>query len=228
MTEDAQQDQIANPTSSRAKAAKAMGHRQKLGKNLRAIRKLHNWSLSDINKLTGIPLSSLSKVENGQASLTFEKIVLLTERLGIEFEDLVKPERKNLPRASRSITRDGKGPRLSVGGLQFEFLSGELTASKSIAFRVSVTVPRDDANIPAFNHHSGEEFVYVLAGTLVLYTEHYEPLVLNANDSIMFDASMGHTYAYEGDQPASVIMVNDKYITPNSQTVFELLKSRSA
>lgn len=200
--------------------------RRTLGENLRAIRKLHNWSLSDISKMTGIPLSSLSKVENGRASLSFEKIVLLTEKLGIEFADLVKPERKSLPPASRSITRAGTGPRLKIGGLDFQFLSGELTASKSVAFRVTVANRRNDSSIPPFNHHSGEEFVYVLSGILVLYTEYYEPLLLSAGDSIMFDASMDHAYAYDGEEPADVIMVNDKYITPTSQTVFESLRLR--
>ena len=231
VTESADPRHTTGAVSKRSRGPKGLKtkeHRQKLGDNLRTIRKLHNWSLSDINKLTGIPLSSLSKVENGHASLTFEKIVLLTEKLGIEFADLVKPERKNLPQASRSITRAGNGPRLNVGNLNFEFLSGELTASKSIAFRVTVTSARDDANIPPFNHHSGEEFIYVLSGTLVLYTEHYEPLLLNAGDSIMFDASMDHSYAYDGEAPAQAIMVNDKYITPTSQSVFDSLKSRSA
>lgn len=228
VTEDTRPKEPTGAPEKPAMGAKDKGQRKKLGENLRAIRQLNNWSLSDINELTGIPLSSLSKVENGQASLTFEKIVLLTESLGIEFDDLVKPGRKNLPHASRSITRAGNGPRLSVGQLEFEFLSGELTASKSIAFRVSITEPRDDSNIPPFNRHTGEEFVYVLCGTLVLYTEHYAPLTLNAGDSIMFDASMGHAYAYAGDEPASVIMVNDKYITPNSQTVFDTLNAKSA
>ncbi|MBZ9772481.1 helix-turn-helix domain-containing protein [Mesorhizobium sp. CO1-1-8] len=205
---------------------KTSDKRRTLGENLRTIRKLHNWSLSDISKMTGIPLSSLSKVENGHATLSFEKIVVLTEKLGIEFADLVKPERKSLPPASRSITRTGTGPRLKIGGLDFQFLSGELTASKSVAFRVTVANPRDDDHIPPYNHHSGEEFVYVLSGTLVLYTEYYEPLVLNAGDSVMFDASMDHAYAYAGDEPADVIMVNDKYITPTSQTVFESLRLR--
>lgn len=205
---------------------KAKDKRRTLGENLRTIRKLHNWSLSDISKMTGIPLSSLSKVENGHASLSFEKIVVLTEKLGIDFADLVKPERNSLPPASRSITRAGTGPRLKVGGLDFQFLSGELTASKNVAFRVIVRNPRNDSSIPAFNHHSGEEFVYVLSGVLVIYTEYYEPLILNAGDSIMFDANMDHAYAYEGDEPAEVVMVNEKYITPTSQTVFESLSRR--
>ncbi len=201
--------------------------RQKLGDNLRAIRKLYGWSLSDVSKITGIPLSTLSKIENGLATLNFERIVTLTEKLGIEFADLVKPERFNLPSASRSITRAGTGERLRVGEIDFEFLSGELTASRSIAFRATILSPRDDENIPPYNHHSGEEFVFVLSGSMVLYTEHYEPLVLNAGDSIMFDASMDHAYAHEGDDPAEVIIVNDKYTTPNSQAVFEVLRAKA-
>lgn len=202
--------------------------RRNLGENLRTIRKLHNWSLSDISKMTDMPLSSLSKVENGHASLTFEKIVVLTEALGIEFEDLVRPERNSLPPASRSITRAGTGPHLQIGGLNFEFLAAELTASKNISFRVNITNPRDDAAVPAYNTHSGEEFIFVLSGTLVLYTEHYEPLLLKTGDSITFDAGMKHAYAYEGDSPANVIMVNEKYITPTSKSVFDELRKRQA
>lgn len=213
-------------TKKRAAESSAVEKRRNLGENLRTIRKLHNWTLSDISKMTGMPLSSLSKVENGHASLTFEKIVVLTEALGIEFEDLVRPERNNLPRASRSITRKGTGPELRIGGMNFEFLCGELTASKSIAFKVTIDNLRDDSAIPPYNRHPGEEFIYVLAGTVVLYTEFYEPLTLAAGDGIMFDASMEHAYAYEGDAPAEVIMVNEKYITPTSQTVFDELRKR--
>ncbi len=39
--------------------------------------------------------------------------------------------------------------------------------------------------------HSGEEFTYVLKGTMVLHTEFYAPVTLSAGQSIYFDSSMG-------------------------------------
>jgi hypothetical protein len=39
-----------------------------------------------------------------------------------------------------------------------------------------------------------------------LYTEAYEPLELNAGDSIVFDSSMGHKYVSKGKQDAEVLI----------------------
>ena len=36
--------------------------------------------------------------------------------------------------------------------------------------------------------HGGEEFAYVLEGTVVVHTEHYAPAVLKAGESIYFDS----------------------------------------
>ena len=55
-------------------------------------------------------------------------------------------------------------------------------------------------------HHPGEEFVYVLRGTVVVNTEFYDPVVLEAGQSIYIDSNMGHAYlAAEGCDEAEVL-----------------------
>ena len=39
--------------------------------------------------------------------------------------------------------------------------------------------------------HDGEEFLFVLSGSLLLYTELYEPLELFTGDSAYYDCEMG-------------------------------------
>ena len=56
--------------------------------------------------------------------------------------------------------------------------------------------------------HPGEEFVYVLEGTLDLHTLQYQPSRLNAGDSILFDAVMPHAYVAVGDKDAVLLMSN--------------------
>jgi len=57
-------------------------------------------------------------------------------------------------------------------------------------------------------HHSGEEYIYVLEGRVEIHTEFYDPIVLEAGESIYIDSNMGHAYvAAEGCEEASVLGV---------------------
>ncbi|MGH8251643.1 MAG: cupin domain-containing protein [Steroidobacteraceae bacterium] len=63
------------------------------------------------------------------------------------------------------------------------------------------------AETNGFLKHEGEEFVYVLQGTLQLHTEFYEPLVLDTGASVYFDSTMGHTYVSVGEKPLKILSV---------------------
>jgi hypothetical protein len=45
-----------------------------------------------------------------------------------------------------------------------------------------------------------------MSGTLVLHTELYEPTVMKAGDSILFDSSMGHHYLSKGRSNAIILI----------------------
>ena len=51
-------------------------------------------------------------------------------------------------------------------------------------------------------------FVRVLSGTLVVYTEFYEPVTLHAGDSIYYDGRMGHACVSEGETDAVALWVS--------------------
>lgn len=42
--------------------------------------------------------------------------------------------------------------------------------------------------------HTGEEYIYVLNGSMVVHTEFYDPVTLGPGQSIYIDSSMGHAY----------------------------------
>ena len=57
-------------------------------------------------------------------------------------------------------------------------------------------------------HHSGEEYIYVLEGRIEVHTEFYDPVMLEAGESIYIDSNMGHAYVVaEGCDEASVLGV---------------------
>src|SRR5580704_5927328 len=63
-----------------------------LGQNFRYLRWLRGLNLSEISTASGIPQSTLSKVENGQMSLNFDKLVKLAKALDVRVERLFTVE----------------------------------------------------------------------------------------------------------------------------------------
>jgi quercetin dioxygenase-like cupin family protein len=55
--------------------------------------------------------------------------------------------------------------------------------------------------------HEGEEFLYVLNGSVVIHTDLYAPTILNEGDSLYFDGSQPHAYLNAGDDPAQILVV---------------------
>ena len=53
--------------------------------------------------------------------------------------------------------------------------------------------------------HGGEEFLFVLTGTLWLYTEFYEPTEMRRGDSAYRDAAMGHNVVSTSQEDAMIL-----------------------
>ena len=58
-----------------------MNERPTLGRILKELRAHRNWTLREMSERSGIPVSTLSKVENDRLTLTYDKILQLSESL---------------------------------------------------------------------------------------------------------------------------------------------------
>lgn len=68
-------------------------------------------------------------------------------------------------------------------------------------------VRRSVDDVGGLVRHAGEEYLYVLSGTMELRSDLYAPLVLEAGDSVYFDSGMAHAYVWIGDTPCRVLSV---------------------
>ena len=56
--------------------------------------------------------------------------------------------------------------------------------------------------------HSGEEYLYIVEGSIIAHTEFYDPVELRVGQSIYIDSTMGHAYiATKGCKEAVVLAV---------------------
>src|SRR3546814_13201009 len=67
-----------------------------------------------------------------------------------------------------------------------------------------------------WSHYEGEEFVYVLNGTIELHTEYYQPTVLSAGDCFYIDCRMRPRVINLGDSDAAVLWLRLRPAVPDT------------
>ena len=151
-----------------------------IGSLLRALRARNDWTLKEMSERTGIPLSTLSKVEHDRLSLTYDKLLQVSQRLNIRMSELfAEPDAANdAPvTARRSIARLDDAIRVTTPNYDYFYLCPELRRKRMIPVltRVRAKSLREFGELV---HHSGEEYIHVLEGRVEVHTEFYDPIVL--------------------------------------------------
>jgi len=162
-----------------------------LGQHIRVLRTSKGLTLRDMLGRTGLSPSTLSKIENGRLSVTFDKLVLLARALEVDVSQLLSSADHHAPNGRRSITRNGEGEIYSSPQYTYRMLCADLAKKKIIPLLARV----EQRELDAFDHlvrHEGEEFIYVLEGEVELHTEFYETITLRPGDCAYFDSRMGH------------------------------------
>jgi transcriptional regulator with XRE-family HTH domain len=177
-----------------------------LGIRLKRLRQKNGWTLEDVSQRTGVVRSTLSKIENGQMSPTYEVLHRITSGTGIDIVELFDTRRQNAPSGRRSITRMGEGKFLRTSTYHHEVLATDLSQKKILPFKCRVTA-RNLTDFPEWVRHQGEEFLCVLSGRIQLWTEFYSPVILEEGDSTYFDSEMGHALISLSEVDAEVLWV---------------------
>lgn len=179
-----------------------------LGTQLRLIRRRRRWTLSEMSRRTGIPVSTLSKVEHDRLSLTYDKIVRLSQRLDIRIAELFADHFATVEAigtARRSIGIIENALCVKTAHYDYYYLCPELRKKRMVPV---LTQLRSESaqEFRELMRYSGEEYVYVLKGRINVITEFYLPVVLSVGESIYIDSNMGHAYiAAEGCHEATVL-----------------------
>jgi transcriptional regulator with XRE-family HTH domain len=180
-----------------------------LGDCLRAIRAKRGMTLADVSAVSGLARSTLSRVESGQLSLTYDKLVQLSHGLRIDLAELLSSPNAPAPNAAltrRTFTPTGSGKTLTVGDTVYRYMCTEMSAKRMTPMVADIHARTlEESN--GLLAHPGEEFTYVLAGTVELHTEFYEPLLLEAGACVYFDSTMRHTYLAPSGAPGKILCV---------------------
>ncbi len=186
-----------------------MAERDGIGEKLRELRKSKRLTLAAVGKRTGYSVSALSKMENEQLGITYDKLTKLAIALDVDISSLFTGMAQTPgPRAvgRRSIARKGSGKTVSTGLYEYLYVSPELSSKQMVPILVKIQATSMEEFGP-FLRHGGEEWIYVLKGEIEVHSEFYEPERLSAGDSIYLDSRMGHAYISKTKGGADILAV---------------------
>lgn len=181
-----------------------------LGALMRGVRNRERWTLKQMSEKSGIPVSTLSKVEHDRLTLTYDKLFQVAQRLGMQMSELFAEAKEEEPAAitaRRSLCDIDRAVRVETHNYDYYYLCTDLRRKRMIPV-ISKIRAKTSEEFGELVNHAGEEFVYVLSGRVTVNTEHYDSVTLDVGQSIYIDSSMGHAYlAAEGCDEATVLAV---------------------
>ncbi len=177
-----------------------------LGERVRGLRKARGFTLEQAARAAGLARSTLSKIENGQMSPTYDAVKKLALGLEVSVPQLFTAPQSGQVNGRMSVTRMGEGSAHPTGTYEHELLADSLTRKQMLPYRARVRA-RSMEEFDGWVRHDGEEFLYVLTGIVTLYTEFYEPVEMRRGDSAYYDAAMGHNLISISEEDATVLWV---------------------
>lgn len=200
---------VENPAQIRIARADGREERPEpldLGLRVRALRKERDWSLAQAAAHAGLARSTLSKIENGQMSPTYDALKKLATGLEISVPQLFTPP-ATAPKDIRfAITKAGSVPRQMTTTYEHEMLADAVPGKQMLPYRARIRARSFD-DFDGWIRHDGEEFLYVLTGVIRLYAEGHAPVDMRRGDSAYYDAAMGHNVISLSDDDATLLWV---------------------
>ncbi|WP_127143675.1 helix-turn-helix domain-containing protein [Pelagibacterium montanilacus] len=165
----------------------------RVGPLIRARRHARAMTLKALGESAGVSVGYLSQVERDQASPSLSTLTAIAGALEVGVDYFIAA-----PRAQDALTRKGARMRFSVDRslISYEQLHAEFPGGVLSSFLIEIA--------PGYRSetatHEGEELVYVLEGTLTLFTDG-QAVDVGPGDSLHFRGNRAHCWANRGDQP---------------------------
>jgi mannose-6-phosphate isomerase-like protein (cupin superfamily) len=171
-----------------------------IAQRIAALREIADMTAQTVAEELGIPLETYRQYERGEADIPVSVLYSLAQRFNVELTALLTGDGPRLH--GYCLVRRGKGVSVERRkDYAYQHLAFNFAHKKAEPFLVTVP-PSNDAL--ALNSHPGQEFTYVLSGTLRVMVDGHA-LELNPGDSVFFDSGQPHGMAALGSEPAEFL-----------------------
>lgn len=202
-------DQTAPASSS---TAHPLIDRSQVGARLRCIRKNQQLTLKQLSERSGVALSTLSKMELAQVSVSYEKLAAAARALGVDIAQLFSPVKTapNLVQPTVVSTAIDSAAGYSTGNYDYHPMAGDFPGRRMTPMYARIFA-RELTQFDDYIRHPGQEFAVVLSGRVRIQFETGESISIGCRETAYFNSGIGHIYLAESEADAEVMVVMTDY-----------------
>ncbi|QVM98424.1 helix-turn-helix transcriptional regulator [Pseudomonas sp. SORT22] len=187
--------------------------RAEVGARLRSVRKAQQLTLKQLSALSGVPVSTLSKMELAQVSVSYEKLAAAARALQVDIAQLFRASGvSDVPVPTTVVVNSlPSAPGYSTGTYDYHPIAGEFPQRLMTPMYARI-IARERQQFDEFIRHPGQEFALVLSGRVRIVFETGEAVSIGPQETAYFNSNVGHIYLSEtedgGDAHVMVVMTD--------------------
>jgi DNA-binding transcriptional MerR regulator/quercetin dioxygenase-like cupin family protein len=169
------------------------------GERLRRLRMKSRKTLKEVSEATGLSISFISALERGGSGASVSSLRLLAEVYGLTMREFFGADLEQ----KEPVVRENERPVMRWdNGVRFE----EMTTGEKAMDPSYIKVP-SGAGSEGFYSHEGEEFIYIVSGTLHVELKDQGTYTVGPGDTLYFYSTTPHRW-WAADEPVEAIYVN--------------------
>jgi transcriptional regulator with XRE-family HTH domain len=162
---------------------------KQIAERIKEIREISGISAETLAGKLGISTDNYEKYESGETDIPVGIIFEISELFNVELSVMLGGDNPKL--RIYGVVRKGKGLKLERRKqYKYESLAFNFINKKAEPFMVTID-PGTENKLLEFNSHPGQEFNYVIEGTMKIIIDSHE-ITLNEGDSIFFNSGYKH------------------------------------
>jgi len=170
-------------------------------KKIKELRTKSNMTLAELSKKTDLSVSFLSRIEKGTTNLAITSLKKIADAYGISMNYFFAEDNQ-----SSYVKKISDQQTVQIDGIDEKLirLNGEFIGREMDPYYITV-LPNKISSQKSFTHH-GEEFYYIIAGTITFVIDgaNYQ---VEKGESIHFPSHLPHNFENRTDQPVHMINV---------------------
>jgi len=179
---------------------------KRLGERIRRLRLKKSMGLVELGRHTGLSASFLSQLETGRVVPTLRNLARIAMVFSKDLSYFFESEPVAIFRVHRKKDRV-RMPQTGVEPPTYTFESlGYMVPDRHMDPYFAEFLPLPAQVEPKAHMHTGYEFLYMLAGELIIRHGDQEA-TLGPGDAVYFDSGTPHSYHCAGAKPAEALIV---------------------
>lgn len=174
-------------------------------RNIKKLRKQNRLTLEKLAHLTGLTKGYLSKVERSEKAPPYSTLNKIAGALGVEVTSILE-KTVELPVDNRFCFQKKNEGTIIKATSRFSGYDYEVLGANKPGKNMEPFIIHSPFDIKKMYTHEGEEFIYILEGTLeFIYGE--KKFIMEPGDNIYFDSCVPHGGKSIGDQKAKLMVI---------------------